>query len=355
MAIVTGASDTAVAWSISPNYGTITQGGLYTAPGSVAGAPIVTVTATSQADPTKTGSTSIAFYDPNLDSSSSSPGPAYPIRGTFLDFYRSLTPDLWALEFQYMKQINIDTIVIVSVGQLQANSDGTYGLSPNGLLYPSNYLPPSARPTDDRLELLLSLADSQGMNIYLGSLQTADTWSNGDEFGPLRQWNQQVESEIIQRYGRHASLKGWYFTQEIWMNWVKADGGANYDASAYYGTQLMANWVADLKSLDPTKLATAAVVVKETGSGSMPGLTAGELQQTTFSTRRLPITTIFRFRVTNAALPPARSIPILRTRRNSRTERAGDITTPILSPPGWGSLITPMEKRRFRSPATWAA
>jgi hypothetical protein len=115
-AIVTGTSNTAVSWSISPNYGTITQAGVYTAPGSIAGAPIVTVTLTSQADPTKAGSTSIAFYDPTLNSTSQSPGPAYPIRGTFLDFYRALTPDLWALEFKYMKQINVGMIVIVSVG-----------------------------------------------------------------------------------------------------------------------------------------------------------------------------------------------------------------------------------------------
>jgi Domain of unknown function (DUF4434) len=178
-----------------------------------------------------------------------------------------------------MKQVNIDTIVIVSVGQLQSNSDGTFSLSSAGLLYPSNYLSPSARPPDDRLELLLSLADARGMNVYLGSLQTATAWSDGTEFTALRQWNKQVESEILQRYGKHTSLKGWYFTQEIWMNWVKYYGGSNYDASAYYGTTLMANWIADLKSLDPTKLTTAAVVFKETGSGSMPGLTAAELQQ----------------------------------------------------------------------------
>ncbi len=278
-AIVTGTSNTAVSWSISPSFGTISQGGVYAAPASLAGAPVVTVTATSQADSTKSASTSIAFYDPSLDSSSSNPGPAYPVRGTFLDFYRNLTPDLWALEFQYMKQLSVDTIAIVSVGQLQANSDGTYSLSPTGLLYPSNYLPPTQRPADDRLELLLSLADSQGMNIYLGSLQTATSWSDGTEFSAIRQWNKQVESEILQRYGRHPSLKGWYFTQEVWMNWVKYYGGANYDASAYYGTSLMANWVADLKSLDPTKLTTAAVVFKETGSGSMPGLAPSELQQ----------------------------------------------------------------------------
>ena len=39
-AIVTGTSNTAVSWSISPNYGTITPAGVYTAPASVAGAPV---------------------------------------------------------------------------------------------------------------------------------------------------------------------------------------------------------------------------------------------------------------------------------------------------------------------------
>jgi|SRR6185437_9409286 len=36
-AIVTGTSNTAVSWSISPNYGTITQAGVYTAPASIVG------------------------------------------------------------------------------------------------------------------------------------------------------------------------------------------------------------------------------------------------------------------------------------------------------------------------------
>ena len=177
-----------------------------------------------------------------------------------------------------MKQININTVVIVSVGQLQANSDGTFSLSPTGLLYPSNYLAPSVRPSNDLLELLLTLADSNGMNIYLGSLQTATEWSDGKEFTALRQWNGQVESEILQRYGRHPCLKGWYFTQEIWMNWVKLDGGPNYDASKYYGSLQLQYWVTDLKSIDPTKLATASVVFKETGSDPMPSLSPSELR-----------------------------------------------------------------------------
>ncbi len=225
---------------------------------------------------------------------------AYPIQGTFLNFYRNLTPELWALEFQSMKSADINTIVIVSVGHLQASAtqalscsvgasgsytdSSGYGLAGDGLLYPSDFVSPAQRPTADLLEMVLELADSAGMNVYLSSLQTATDWMDGTEFCALREYNQQVATEIVQRYGHHSSFKGWYFTQEVWMNWVKYYGqqhGAG--ATGYYGTNLMAEWVNDMKAIDATKLTSAAVVVKESGTGAMPGLTAGELQQWTAS------------------------------------------------------------------------
>ena len=49
-------TNTAVTWSISPNVGTISSSGLYTAPSSITTQQTVTVTATSQADTTKSGS-----------------------------------------------------------------------------------------------------------------------------------------------------------------------------------------------------------------------------------------------------------------------------------------------------------
>ncbi|HEY2470684.1 MAG TPA: DUF2341 domain-containing protein, partial [Terracidiphilus sp.] len=56
-AIVSGTGNTAVNWSISPGgVGTITSAGLYTAPGTIGSQQTVTVTATSQADPTKSAS-----------------------------------------------------------------------------------------------------------------------------------------------------------------------------------------------------------------------------------------------------------------------------------------------------------
>jgi hypothetical protein len=72
--------------------------------------------------------------------------------------------------------------------------------------------------------MILSLADSNNMKVYLGSLQTEQDWATGIEFTALREYNKRVATEILQRYGHHPSLRGWYFTQEIWMNWVKYCG-----------------------------------------------------------------------------------------------------------------------------------
>jgi RHS repeat-associated protein len=59
-ATVSNSSNTAVTWSISPaGTGTITSGGLYTAPSTVAGQQTITVTATSLADTSKSASAAL--------------------------------------------------------------------------------------------------------------------------------------------------------------------------------------------------------------------------------------------------------------------------------------------------------
>src|ERR1700686_2719051 len=60
-AAVTGTSNTAVTWSVSggASNGTISSTGVYTAPATVPNPPKVTVMATSQADPTKSGSATV--------------------------------------------------------------------------------------------------------------------------------------------------------------------------------------------------------------------------------------------------------------------------------------------------------
>jgi N-acetylneuraminic acid mutarotase len=53
-----------VTWSISPNVGSIDATGLYTAPSSITTQQTVTVTATSQVDPTRTGTATVTLVPP---------------------------------------------------------------------------------------------------------------------------------------------------------------------------------------------------------------------------------------------------------------------------------------------------
>src|ERR1019366_6142088 len=63
-AVVTGTTNTGVAWSVSPAVGTVSSTGLYTAPASISSAQTVTVRATSAADSTKSATASIRLTPP---------------------------------------------------------------------------------------------------------------------------------------------------------------------------------------------------------------------------------------------------------------------------------------------------
>ena len=63
-ASVTGSSNTAVTWSLSPQVGTLTANGLYTAPATITSAQTVKVIATSQADNTKSGTATVSLLPP---------------------------------------------------------------------------------------------------------------------------------------------------------------------------------------------------------------------------------------------------------------------------------------------------
>ena len=63
-ASVTGSTNTSVTWSLTPQTGTLTANGLYTAPASVTSPQTVKVTATSQADPTQSAVATVSLLPP---------------------------------------------------------------------------------------------------------------------------------------------------------------------------------------------------------------------------------------------------------------------------------------------------
>ena len=62
-ASVVNTQTTTVTWSLSPNVGTISSTGLYAAPGSISGQQLVTVTATSVADPSKSATATVTLVN----------------------------------------------------------------------------------------------------------------------------------------------------------------------------------------------------------------------------------------------------------------------------------------------------
>ncbi|MBV9505001.1 MAG: DUF4434 domain-containing protein [Acidobacteriia bacterium] len=196
----------------------------------------------------------------------------FTLRGSFLMFDRDLPRELWGKEFDYMREAGMDTVVVLAVGHLHSDSADPlrYSPSPDGLLFPSRWV--SSAHVDDRLEMVLSLADERGIKVYIGSLQTESDWTTGLELAALRAYNKRIAAEIVERYHSHRSFVGWYFPQEIWMNWVK------YYGSGYYGTDSLRDFVADMREIDSHKLTAATVVFKKEGNGLMPALASDELE-----------------------------------------------------------------------------
>jgi hypothetical protein len=158
-AAVTGTSNTAVTWSVSggASNGTISSTGVYTAPATVPNFPKVTVMATSQADPTKSGSATVTV----VTSSSSIVVSVQPATATVSDF----------LTHQFAATVTgtADTAVTWQVNGVAGGSQKFGFISSAGL-----YVAPSAVPTK---------SDSKGNTVTttvpITAVSQADTTASG--------------------------------------------------------------------------------------------------------------------------------------------------------------------------------
>ena len=99
-ATVTGTSNTAVTWSISPSVGSISSSGLYTPPSPIPSQQTVTVKATSQADNTKSASASITLVPVSVFlnySGSTTLGPGQTLQFTAIVGGTTNTAVTWSL------------------------------------------------------------------------------------------------------------------------------------------------------------------------------------------------------------------------------------------------------------------
>lgn len=133
------------------------------------------------------------------------------ITGTFLDEISHDIPHQnwgekeWNRDFQYMKAIGIDTVILIRSGYRKF------------ITYPSPYLLKQGcyMPSVDLLDMFLRLADKQGMTFYFGLYDSGKYWDTGDMSWEVES-NKYVIDEVWKMYGsRHKSFGGWYISGEI--------------------------------------------------------------------------------------------------------------------------------------------
>lgn len=138
-------------------------------------------------------------------------GNALKITGTFLD---EISHDIahqnwgereWDLDFRYMKNIGIDTVILIRSGYRKF------------ITYPSEYLLKKGcyMPSVDLVDMYLRLADKYGMTFYFGLYDSGEYWDTGDLSSEIEH-NKYVIDEVWQKYGeRYKSFGGWYISGEI--------------------------------------------------------------------------------------------------------------------------------------------
>ncbi|WP_298645895.1 DUF4434 domain-containing protein [uncultured Proteiniphilum sp.] len=133
------------------------------------------------------------------------------ITGTFLDEISHDIPHQnwgeaeWDLDFQYMKAIGIDTVIMIRSGYKKF------------ITYPSEYLLSKGcfMPSVDLVDMYLRLAEKYGMKFYFGLYDSGHYWATGDMSHEIED-NKYVIDEVWKNYGeKYKSFGGWYVSGEI--------------------------------------------------------------------------------------------------------------------------------------------
>jgi len=140
---------------------------------------------------------------------------------------RRLTDADWRQQVRGMHRLGMDTIVIQEVFRNEAyQGDGTIAAKGyHGLAYYPSRLYPGrvAMTAHDPIEAILTQADHDGMNVFLGI--GAYAWF---DFSPeALTWSKQVAAELWQRYGHHPSFYGWYVSAEAYGSLVPDRGATD--------------------------------------------------------------------------------------------------------------------------------
>ncbi|OHB54334.1 MAG: Tat pathway signal protein [Planctomycetes bacterium GWF2_50_10] len=134
------------------------------------------------------------------------------ITGTFLDEISHDIPSAnwgaeeWAKDFDCMRMIGIDTVIIIRAGyKNMAIFDSATLKKHRGMIISPNY---------DLAEIFLREADRCGMKLFFGTYDSGENW-HAEQFQKEIEINYKFTEELFSKYGHFKSLGGWYICHEI--------------------------------------------------------------------------------------------------------------------------------------------
>lgn len=133
------------------------------------------------------------------------------ITGTFLD---EITHDIpsqnwgrkeWAQDFDAMKAIGIDTVILIRAGYRDRATFDSKVLCRNQSMLPA---------MADLVDLFLQEAERCGMKFFFGTYDSGQHWISG-EYQAEADLNKSFCDEVVERYGDRKAFAGWYISHEI--------------------------------------------------------------------------------------------------------------------------------------------
>lgn len=157
------------------------------------------------------------------------------LRGTFLDEIthdipsQNWTAEEWARDFDAMREVGIDTVILIRAGYRQHATFNSRVLQKEMNIFPVY---------EDLVQLFLDQAHRCDMQLFFGLYDSGHFWTN-KEYSREIEINKAFTEEVVEEYGDHPAFRGWYFSHEI----------GKYDPGVVGVYREMASHLKNLKNL----------------------------------------------------------------------------------------------------------
>jgi len=176
------------------------------------------------------------------------------LKGTFLDEIthdipsQNWTADDWEKDFRAMKDVGIDTVILIRAGYKQQAALPSAVLKNEMNIFPVY---------TDLMDLFLTLAETHEMDFYFGLYDSGRYWMEGN-YRKEVDINKAFCEEVVKIYGDRKAFSGWYISHEL----------TRFNEGLMTLYRELSGWLKELKD-QPTLISPYVSGVKQFGENAI--------------------------------------------------------------------------------------